>query len=127
MMLFMTPDRSALIVDPNTLNGAAAKRVLEAAGFRVCLVTTFGEAKKLLAMEHPDVLVTNLRLGAYNGLDLVLRSRAYQPKCAAIVTTEFPDQVLQAEAERQHASFLVRPFDDSELLNSINQRSLGES
>ena len=112
---------SILIVDPNREQGSAMKQLLQSAGFEVRLVSTFVEGRQLLASDAPNVLITSLRLGAYNGLHLVLRSRLQQPNCAAIVTTEFADPVLEAEATQQQAAFLLRPFDDSVLLKTIDR------
>jgi hypothetical protein len=44
---------------------------------------------------------------------------------AAIVTSPYADAVLEAEAERQHASFVVRPVADTAFLDAVG-RSLGE-
>jgi DNA-binding response OmpR family regulator len=71
-MIAMTFARSVLIVEPDRSQGSAAKQVLESAGFDVNCVETFDEAERLLACGAPDVLITSLRLGAYNGLHLVL-------------------------------------------------------
>ena len=93
--------------------------VLEAAGYQVAAASNFEEAKQFLANETPDVLITDLRLGSYNGLHLVLRSRTDHLDMAALVTSRFPDPVLEAEAEREHPRFLLRPIGDAELLDAI--------
>jgi hypothetical protein len=41
----------------------------------VSALTDFEAAKRQLSAQAPDVLVTALRLGAYNGLHLILRAR----------------------------------------------------
>ena len=115
----MTNGGFVLLVEPNRWHGNSARDVLEAAGFTVCLVSTFGEAKVQLARQPPDILISSIRLGAYNGLDLVLRCRLCHPHCKAIVTTEFPDSVLRAEAEKHRATFLLRPFENADLLNLV--------
>jgi hypothetical protein len=38
---------------------------------------------------------------------------------AALVTSRFPDPVLEAEAKREHARFLLRPIADDALLDAI--------
>jgi CheY-like chemotaxis protein len=93
--------------------------LLETAGYQVAAASNFEEAKQFLANQAPDVLITDLRLGSYNGLHLVLRSRTDHPDMAALVTSRFPDPVLEAEAEREHARFLLRPIKDAELLDAI--------
>jgi DNA-binding NtrC family response regulator len=94
--------------------------LLEAAGYRVVSAGSFEEAKQLLASEAPDLLITDLRLGSYNGLHLVLRSKTDHPAMAALVTSRFPDPVLEAEAQREQARFLLRPIADDALLDAIS-------
>jgi DNA-binding NtrC family response regulator len=122
----MPVQRSVLVVESDPSDLSSTVLLLQQAGYRVTAATAFDEAKQLIASESPDVLITGLRLGPYNGLHLVLRSRADHPEMAAIITTRFSDPVLEAEAQRQQASFLLRPVADSELLNAVT-RSLGET
>jgi DNA-binding NtrC family response regulator len=116
----MPGQRSVLVVDPDPSELSSTALLLEAAGYRVAVASAFDEAKLLLANQSPDLLITGLRLGPYNGLHLVLRSRTDHPGMAAIVTSRFPDPVLEAEAQRQRAAFLLKPVTDSDLLAAIN-------
>ena len=120
----MEKPRRALVVDSNPDDRVNTVLLLEAAGYGVMSAGNFDEAKQLLARQPVDLLVTDLRLGSYNGLHLVLRTRSDHPGMAALVTSRFPDPVLQAEAARQGARFVLRPVADEEFLaavtNSIN-------
>ena len=112
--------RSILVVEPEPRRDLqAARHLFESAGFRVASAASFDEAKRLLESDPPDVLVTELKLGPYNGLHLVLRSRADHPDMAAFVMSHFADTGLAAEAARHNAAFLVRPFGDVELLKAV--------
>jgi DNA-binding NtrC family response regulator len=122
----MPIQRCVLVVDSNPADLSSTVSLLQAAGYRVAAAAAFEEAKLLLESESPDLLITDLRLGPYNGLHLILRSRADHPAMAAIVMTRFSDPVLEAEAQRQHAGFLLRPIPDNEFLDVIT-RSLAES
>jgi DNA-binding NtrC family response regulator len=115
-----------LVVYADTKDRQSTVLLLEAAGYRVASASNFEEAKQLLASEAPDLLITDLRLGSYNGLHLVLRSRTDHPDMAALVTSHFPDPVLEAEAQREQARFLLRPIADDELLDAIST-SIGGS
>ena len=64
----------------------------------------------MLVAERPDLLITDLRLGPYNGLHLVLWGRTEHPEMATLVTSRIADPVLEAEARRQRAQFLLRPL-----------------
>jgi DNA-binding NtrC family response regulator len=97
----------------------SARLLLELSGFRVFSAATFDEAKRFIEASPPDMLVTELKLGPYNGLHLVLRSRADHPRMGAIVTSHAGDRSLEAEAARQNAVFLVRPFTGVDVLNAV--------
>src|SRR5947208_16170064 len=121
----MSDQRCVLVVESDPSDLSSIVGLLRSAGYRVAAAAAFDEAKLLLASESPDLLITGLRLGPYNGLHLVLRSRADHPAMAAIVTSQYPDAVLEAEAQRQHAGFLLKPVTDRELLAAISA-SLGD-
>ena len=71
----MSSPHSVVVVDGNARDRTSTVTLLEAAGYRVRSARSFDEAKTLLAAECPDLLITDLRLGQYNGLHLVLRTR----------------------------------------------------
>jgi sigma-B regulation protein RsbU (phosphoserine phosphatase) len=115
----MPTRRTVLVVYADAADRAQTVDLLEASGYDVMAAANFEQAKQLLASEDPDLLITDLRLGSYNGLHLVLRSRTDHPAMAALVTSRFPDPVLEAEAAREHARFILRPIADHELLEAI--------
>lgn len=117
----MSGEASVLVVDADPQDLSTTVSLLRSAGYHVMSAAAFEEAKRVLASESPDLLVTGLRLGSYNGLHLVLRSRADHPQMAALVISRHPDAVLEAEAERQHAGFVVRPMPDNALLDAVSR------
>jgi len=117
----MPLQRSVLVVDVDPQDLGSLVSLLRAEGYRVAAAAGFEEAKHHLASEPPDLLITSLRLGPYNGLHLVLRSRVDHPGMAALVTTRFPDPVLEAEAHRQRASFVVTPLSDRDFLDAVTR------
>jgi len=116
---------SVVVVDGNAFDRTNTVALLEGAGYRVRSARNFDEAKKLLAEDPPDILITDLRLGQYNGLHLVLRTRSNHPEMAALVTSRVADPVLEAEAYRQHAHFVLVPLPPPQLLQAVAS-SLGE-
>ena len=115
----MASPHSVVVVDLNAPNRTKTVDLLEAAGYRVRSARTFDEAKTLLAAERPDILITDLRLGQYNGLHLILRTRSDFPEMAALVTSRVADPVLEAEALRQHAHFILVPLTAAQLLHAV--------
>jgi DNA-binding NtrC family response regulator len=122
----MASPHSVVVVDLNAPNRTNTVALLEAAGYRVRSARSFDEAKTLLAAERPDILITDLRLGQYNGLHLILRTRSDFPQMAALVTSRVADSVLEAEAARQHAQFILVPLTATQLLQAVS-RSLNET
>lgn len=116
----MTVRRQALVVAPDAELGTTLADWLAVAGYNTVIVRTFAAARAELDAASPDLLVTELKLGAYNGLHLAIRARSRKAKAPVIVIGD-PDPVLQAEAEHQQAAYLTRPVDERVLLATIRQ------
>lgn len=117
--MLATPD--VLVVD-DSLDRAEIASALKVGGYRVTSAATFEQATEIMASDPPDVLVTELRLGSFNGLHLIIRSRAHKADTVAVVHTAHPDPVLEAEALRLNADYFKRPVDTPTLLAVIAQR-----
>lgn len=102
---------SALIVGPDRGDRALLGDALRVLGIVVNEAADFHRAKEVLVSTPPDALITELRLGAYNGLHLVLRCKTERPQVKAIVLARAPDPVLQQEAAELDAAFVVREGD----------------
>ena len=94
--------------DPDALSATAS--ILTDAGYLVTPATNFAEATERLMMAPPDLLIADVRLGAYNGLHLVHRVRVDHPEVLAIITHDYFDPVLSDEARRAGAVYLVKPL-----------------
>jgi two-component system response regulator RegA len=110
---------SALVVDPKLNDALPTVALLTEQGFEVTVAETFAKAKDRLNTRPPALLITEVRLGEYNGLHLVLRGKAQRPTIAALVMSSLADPVLQSEAEAMGATFLVRPVDTRDLLAAV--------
>jgi hypothetical protein len=69
-----------------------------------------------------DALITDVRLGAYNGLHLIALA---PPSIIKIAMSAFPDPVIRQDAEHAQARFLVKPAHCAEisaLLSPTDQR-----
>jgi CheY-like chemotaxis protein len=104
----VTPD-TVLVADADAQALRAAATALADAGYLVMQAASFADARSRLATARPDVLITSVRLGGYNGLQLVIGSRLALPRLVCIVTHAVLDPVLQAAASSHNATFLVQP------------------
>jgi hypothetical protein len=92
---------------------------LTSAGFNVVFCDGFADAKSILDARPPELLVTEIRLGSYNGLHLVIRGHVRNPEMRAIVIGPW-DPVLAAEAHRERATFLVEPVSADAFLRAVS-------
>jgi DNA-binding response OmpR family regulator len=108
-----------LIVDDDEVYLAGIKELLEESGYEVFLADSFEDGKQLLRECRPDLLIVDVRLGAFNGLQLISTGDLHIP---AIVVTGFDDTVLRADANVFGASYLVKPISPAALLALIDQK-----
>jgi DNA-binding response OmpR family regulator len=110
----MTP-LSVLVVAPTSQLAANLMEWLTQAGCAVILVTSFSAGKSRL--DHgPSIVISEVRLGDYNGLHLAVRAKAN--KIPAVVIGGL-DPVLQREAERLGVTYLTHELDRAQLLSVI--------
>ena len=88
---------------------------LSTAGLDLTLVTTFQAAKRQLAMK-PSLVIADVKLGAYNGLQVAARAGALG--IASIVIGP-PDTVLVRDAMDLGATYLATDLAESPLLATI--------
>lgn len=96
--------KEALLVDPNIKGrglGAVEAALRLVADVDVC--TDFQHARARLLHQPPDLLITNLRLEAYNGLHLVLLAAPTRTRC--IVFSTLDDLGLAREVQAAGAFF----------------------
>jgi DNA-binding response OmpR family regulator len=108
-----------LIVDDNEMYLAGIKELLDGAGYDTFVASTFEDGKVELRDRDPHLLILDVRLGAFNGLQLISTGRVGIP---AIVVTGFDDPVLRADAGDFGASYLVKPVPPAALLELIEQK-----
>ena len=110
---------SVLVVEPTRDDLLPIVSLLSGTGFRVTATETYAHARNILAATSPAVLITTVRLGEFNGLHLVLRTKTANPTIAALVTSPTADPVLRADAEAMGATFMVKPIQPQELLAAV--------
>ena len=73
-----------LLVETDRAAATVADHVLTNAGYRVAWVDSFADAIRQSTADCPDLMITALRLGPFNGLHLVLRCRASDAEMPAV-------------------------------------------
>ncbi|HTG90636.1 MAG TPA: response regulator [Vicinamibacterales bacterium] len=108
-----------LVVTPHADSHARMERLLRKAGFETEHASTFEAARPRLTVTTPDVLISDVHLGEYNGLHLAIVGRDRRPALVAIVVGP-PDAVLAREATQHGATYLNEPTTDEALLAKLS-------
>jgi two-component system, response regulator RegA len=111
--------RTILVVDDDEGTRTGLKLLLEGAGYRVIACGSFTDGRIALSAAAPDLLITDIRLGEFNGLQLVATNPWPIP---TIVLTGFPDPVLEADARQLGAEFVVKPITPSAFIRIIERK-----
>lgn len=111
--------KRVLIVDDDETTLEELAAVVADAGYIVETRSRFEDAKRALAAAPPDILVTDIRLGAYNGLQLALQMRDLRPEGPIVALSAFDDAMLRQQAAACSAQYLLKPVVAAELLGLI--------
>jgi len=113
---------SVLVVDDDVPLAKALARDLRANGYEAASATGYGEALQMMGGEKYDVLLTDLRMGDKDGLDLILAITEPCPWTRPILMSAY---ATARESERAKALGAVRvlckPFETSEMLQAVER------
>jgi DNA-binding NtrC family response regulator len=112
-----------LVVDDEAATRQGLSELLTQAGYACTAVESFHKANDIAQADPPDLLITDIRLSGYNGLQLVLRF----PDLPAIVMTGYADKVLEREATRAGATYIRKPLNVNELLQLVKSKLLDKT
>jgi DNA-binding response OmpR family regulator len=116
----MTRTRSkVLLVDDDPATRLGLAEFFTEAGFDVQAVGSFEEGLRALRSGAPDFLIADVRLGAFNGLQLLVSSPHQIP---AIIITGFADPVLESDARQHGAEYVLKPVSPHVLLEMVERR-----
>lgn len=110
-----------LLVDDDVRLLEAIEMALVARGKHVEACSTFEAGRRAIRNGRFDTLITDVRLGAFNGLQLAVIARDEQPHIRIIVFSGFEDPVLRAEASAVGADYLVKPVTGAELCTVLDR------
>ena len=112
-----------LIVDDEALIRKALGRVLRAEPVEVLEAENAAEALKLLATEPVALVITDYRMPGMDGLDFLRLVRERYPDTIRIMLTGHGDMSTAVQAINQGDvfRFFTKPWDQEELLHSVQQ------
>ena len=111
--------QKVLILEDERSVGEVYAMGIRAAGYDVRVHTTFEDARAELKNDLPDAVITDVRVGEFNGLQLAIIFRSLSPNGKIAVVTGHDDPVIKKEAERLGATFLTKPIELRWLMNFL--------
>ena len=102
-------------------DNSPAMILLKNSGHDVAFAAGFELAIKKLDQIAPDLLITDVRLGGFNGLHLVIRSQSTRPNMRAILLDRVHDPVVAADAERHGAAYIGGPVTAATLSEHVSR------
>jgi two-component system response regulator RegA len=109
--------RKVLILEDDKAVADLYARELQARGLNAIVCNSFPDARDVLKQELPDALLTDVRVGAFNGLQLVHLFRSLSPHGTVVVATGHADPTIRDEALRLGAHFVTKPVDIETLVS----------
>jgi two-component system, NtrC family, response regulator PilR len=109
-----------LVVDDEADFLATYERLLRSQGYEVMAVSSCVAALAAVAHDQPALVISDIRLGDGDGLDIVRAARGAPTPLPVIVVTAYPSEDLRRTALAAGASaFLAKPFLAATLLTSV--------
>jgi DNA-binding NtrC family response regulator len=103
--------RQVVVVDDDADVLQMLSNTLSAWGYQAIPFGRFEDARAFLAQSTPDALVVDVRLGKYNGLQLIHLAKQHHPEVNVVAMSGFDDPVLRAAAAEAGAAYFLKPDD----------------
>lgn len=126
----MEPRFRVLVVDDEPIVGRRLKPAIEKLGFAVEVFENPLSALERFEDVRFDIVVSDVRMRALDGITLLQRIRALSPRCKVILITGHPSPEVGAEAMAKGAfEYIAKPFKTDDLRRVVERAaaSLRES
>lgn len=120
-----TPAREPvlLLVDDEPGILSSLRRLLRATKYRILTAEGGEAALQILALNEVDLIISDMRMPYMNGAEFLSRARALYPDTMRILLTGYSeiDSAVRAINEGGVYRYLTKPWDDNDLLLTVNQ------
>jgi CheY-like chemotaxis protein len=116
--------RKVLLADDSVTAQNMGRRILVDAGYEVITVNNGSSALKKVSESKPDLIVLDVYMPGYSGLEVCQRIRESQEtaRIPVLLTVGRLEPFKAEEARRVRAdAFIVKPFEASELLTALTK------
>jgi len=113
--------RQVLIVDDEKDFLILLKKVIiKKCGCDVTLATSGSQALKIIESNHPDVVLTDIKMEDIDGLELLKKITALDPTITTVIMTGYGTIEIAVQALKDGAyDFHQKPFDNEKIIGSI--------
>ncbi len=116
--------RKILLADDSVTAQNMGRRILQEAGYEVFTVNNGSAALKKIAEVAPDLVVLDVYMPGYSGLEVCQRLKAASETAAVpvLLTVGKLEPFKAEEAKKVFAdAFIIKPFEATELLNALTR------
>jgi diguanylate cyclase (GGDEF)-like protein len=114
-----------LVVDDEESLRNILSQVLSEDGYTVTLASSGEEALRVFAKSLQPVVFTDIRMGGMSGIELMHAIKALKPETQVIIITSHASLDSSLAALRAGAyDYLIKPFEDLELISSVAYRAM---
>ena len=118
----MTVARTVLLVDDDPSFRRVVEYQLQEDGYRVLIAPNGASALQLFQAEHVDVVLTDVKMPEYDGMDLLARLKILQPDLPVVVLTAHGTIGSAVDAMKLGAfDYLTKPFTREQLRLALNK------
>jgi len=114
---------SILVVEDARDSRELLRLFLTRRGYRVIMGSTGMEALYLAALQHPDLIITDIGLPDMNGIDLIAKLRRLNnghPNVPIVAVTGYGDEAARDALSAGACRALIKPLDLDSLLDAVN-------
>jgi len=116
--------RKILLADDSVTAQNMGRKILSDAGYEVIAVNNGSAALKKIAELKPDLVILDVYMPGYSGLEVCQRLKESQDtaRIPVLLSVGKLEPFKSDEAQRVHAdAFIVKPFEASELLSALSK------
>jgi len=110
-MIMAERGRKILVVDDEQNMRIALYEALSRDGYEVAVAENGQMALDMIGKQSPDLLITDIKMPAVDGIELLQRVKALQPGLPVVIITGFATVDTAVEAMKQGAvDYIIKPF-----------------
>lgn len=109
-----------LIVDDDPIVIRSCCRILEAEGFDILSADSVDMGEKILAVEHVDLMLTDIKMPGRDGFDMIRRAKHLRPDLPILVMTGYlMPETIDAGRRLGVNNYISKPFTPEELVAAV--------